>query len=112
VSIPAPTTQIQLLAPGTSSAPDDWGGASDSFVSVGDPVNAHLSYPSGYANAAQEGSTSGVEFQLVCDPCPIEADMQIRDLGTGAVYQVSWVLSRPSLLPHVLAGVRAVLATS
>lgn len=110
MAVPIATTMVQVLQPVMT----DWGGepGDDTYTAVGEPVRAHLSYPSGYAASAPESNTSGVELRLLCDPVPIEPNMIVRDLSTDLLYQVTWCLQRSALLPHTMAGVRYVTSTS
>jgi hypothetical protein len=110
MSILFPTTTIQMMQPGE----DDWGGAPDpsTYTPVGSPVRAHLSSPSGQAAAAQNGSTSTVTYRLLCDPCDLKPDMQVKDLGSGVVYQVDWCQPKPGPMPHTVAGLTYVTATT
>lgn len=117
MSIPIATTTIQLLEP-TAFDPennDDWGTAPDpetGYEPAGEPVRAHLSAPSGNATFEQSGFSSSLIYRLLCDPCGIEPSMLVQDLGSGITYTVSWCLSRPGPMPHVVAGLNLVSDTA
>lgn len=116
MTIPISSTTVQLLSPGESDTEaEEWGGApahDTGYAPVGQPVRAVLSAPSGAAITGPGASSAENEVRLVADPCPIEADMLVRDAFDGSVYQVSWALSRPEPLAHVVAGLVRVTAST
>lgn len=112
MTLPIATTTITLLRPASA---EDWGGspAEDAYVDVpGRPIRAVIGRPSGQSIAAAEGSSVSYSYPLVCDPCDISEDMQIRDNGTGFVYEVAEVghVAAP-LVGHIAATLRRVKAT-
>lgn len=117
MSIPLPTTKIQLLSPTAqegSGGENDWGGAPDpttGYSESGPVVRAHLSAPSGSQSSSPDNSFNDVTYRLICDPCDIKPDMQVLDLGSGVTYTVTWCQSRPGPMPHVVAGLSYVTAT-
>ncbi len=115
--IPAPTTSIQLLAPGANDTEaEDWGGAPPApsgYEPLGDPVRAHLSVPRGNTSVSPGASTSNTDVFLICDPCAMAPDMLIHDLITGLDWQVDWAVYRPDPfgLDHIEARIARVVAS-
>lgn len=116
--IPIATTRVTLLQPGggsTSDDTDDWGGAPDpetGYSPAATGVRAHLSAPSALATHQGEGSTVVTEFRMLTDPCALADNMRVRDETTGLEYDVAWVLPRPALISHVVAGLTRSVGTS
>lgn len=111
MTIPLSSTTVALLAPGSISTgddSDDWGGAPDpetGYSVVASGIRAHFSAPSASASFAGEGSSVTAQFRLLADPCDLRNNYLVEDETTGLRYSVDWVLPRPAILAHVVAGV-------
>lgn len=106
--IPISTTTIAILRPNPADEPYETPGAPATIASG---IRAHISTSRGDESTVG-GDQEVVYFRLDCDPFAggsLDHGDQVKDLGTGEVYEVLWSRLRRGLgLDHHEAGLKQV----
>lgn len=115
MAIPLPTTRVTLLKPKVAdTVASDWGvgeDPTDGFEVFMTGIRGHfnarvnVATPSAFGQSTSSGNIEQLKFRLLLDPCPITADMRVRDETTGEEFDVAWVMQRPPPARHTVCSV-------